>query len=612
MRRKGGKMAKGKISEILSGYEKDAEYGTKFRSYALTGNVTRTRARVVRRILGTSNAVMNTFAYSSTRSYGLFMIGFGFLSFLLHAIRNYVAGAQIPLYVIVASVVLSLLGIPLVCFDKAFSLALQDFTPTDRLFFDFFCLKRMHRIDFRTARRGEDAVWLVKPYLALVVGLLLASLTMLVPMWYILVILGAVVYLFLTFISPEFSFFSILLAMPYLGNLAFSDYILGVAVLLTFISFIVKVALGKRVYHFEQYDLLLGLFLLFVLISGIFVKGIASFGASLILILFAMGYVLASSLISNRRLADCVINAMIISAIPVSAEAVLLAVMSLVKNGFSGFTPVSASFDSPDSLAVYLLVVAVFTLYYIRATHIPAARFGYAVIFVLVFLALVSTASIWAFVVGFFGVVAYILSGFRRTGPLLVGILAVIPYSLLFLPAPLVSFIDSLPGASSLDLPALSLGWRASVKMLFDNLFVGVGIGSDSFMHEIVYYIPEKLTDSSNLLLEIGCEAGIFALLVFSLMLLVRLFHKVAYRRYVGSSRVRHLSTFASVAMCMLLVFGAVNYLFSDLILNLLYWCVFGIGSAALRIAKREHDDLYGYFSDGRSNDASSIDVDIF
>ena len=95
-------------------------------------------------------------------------------------------------------------------------------------------------------------------------------------------------------------------------------------------------------------------------------------------------------------------------------------------------------------------------------------------------------------------------------------------------------------------------------------------------------------------------------------MLIVRLIHKVAYRRYVGSSHVRHLSTFASVAMCMLLVFGAVNYLFSDLVLNLLYWCVFGIGSAALRIAKREHDDLYGYFSDGRSSDASSIDVDIF
>lgn len=604
-------MARGHFSDLLVGYEGDAEYGTKYKSVSITGNVTRQRSRFVRRILDFSRALLNCFSYTSTRSYGLFLIGFGFFSFLLHTIRNYTAGDQIPLYVIICSVALALFGIPLVCFDKQLAIAMQDFTVTDYVFFEFFCLKRMHRINPSLSRGAESRVLLIKPYVALIVGLLLAAFTMLVPMWWILTALGGLIYLFLTFISPEFSFFSIILAMPYLPLLAFSDLVLGIAVLVTFLSFAVKVALGKRVYHFEQYDLILALFLVFVLISGIFVKGIASFGASLILVLFAMGYVLSSSLISNRRLADCLIKALIISAIPVSANAAFLGIRSLIFDGLDGFVPVSASFKSADALAIYLLVTAIFTLYYIKVSRSIAARLWCGVTFLLILLALLSTASMWAFVAGAFGICAYLFTKLRRTGPIFVGVLSFLPYLLLFLGERVLLAIDSLPFASGLRLGELADRWSASFKMLLDNIFVGVGIGSDSFSREIVYYSTEKYTDSANLLLEIGCEAGIFALITFIVMILVRLFHRISYRRYVAVSEVRYLSSFASVAMCVLLVFGATSYLFSDLDINLLYWCVFGIGSAALRVAKREHDDRIGYYSDGRSSDASAMDIEL-
>lgn len=605
-------MAKGRFFDIIGGYESDAEYGTKFKAFALTGNVTRNRSRFVRRILGLSRSLLNTFSYSSTRSYGLFLIGFGFFSFLLHSIQNYTAGAMIPLYVIVSSVVLSLLGIPLVCFDKQFAIALQDFALTDRLFFDFFCLKRMHRIDLKGARSKEDRVILIKPYVALVFGLLLAAFTMIIPMWWILIGMGVLVYLFLTFISPEFSFFSIILAMPYLPTLAYSDFILAIAVLATFLSFVVKVALGKRVYYFEQYDMLLSLFIIFILISGIFVKGIASFGASLILVLFSMGYILSSSLISNRRLADCVVNALAISATPVSAYAVYLGIRSLVANGFGGFDPVSATFESTSSLAVYLLVAAVFTLYYVKVKHSTAIKIVYSFIFVLILLALVTTASTWAFIAGFFGLAAYLFTRLRRGGPLFVGMLCFLPYLLLLVGGDTLRAIEKLPFASSLGLGELADRWAASFKMFVDHIFVGVGIGSDSFVREIAYYSTEKYTDSANLLLEIGCEAGIFALVAFVTIIIVRLVHRISYRRYVAVSEVKNLSAFSSVAICVLFVFGAVNYLFSHLTLNLLYWFVFGIGSAALRVAKREHDDRLGYYSDGRSSDSSSMDIELY
>ena len=599
------------IKELVFGYEERSEHGARFKTLHLTGSITKTRHRSVRRTINLSNALLDTFAYTSTRSYGLFLISFGLLSFIVHSIKNYTLGEQMPLYVIISSVIILLLGIPLVCIDKQFAIALQDFALTDAIFFEFFCLKRIHRIDPNARRADGKALRLIRPYVALILGLLCASFTAIIPMWAIMLAIGGAVYLFLTFVSPEFSFFATILAMPYLSFFDFSDFLLASLVGLTFLSFVVKVALGKRVYCFEQYDLLLALFLAFVLISGIFVKGIASFGASLVLILFAMGYVLTSSLISNRRIADCVINAIIMSAVPVSVYSLVLAIISFAKNDWKSFNPVDATFDTPDSLAVYLLVAAVFAVYYALVRTAPGRKLTYTLLFVLIFLALLTTASIWALLAGLFGVFAYLATRLKRSGPIAVGIISLVPSVLLFLGRDLLVRLDKFPFVSNLGLPALAEQWDASFKMLLDNLWVGVGIGSDSFKSEIIFYSDKVYNDSGNLLLEIGCQAGVLALAAFILMMLARLIHRVAYRRQAANSAVKHLCSFSSVAMCVLLAFGAVNYLWSDLHLNFLFWCVFGIGGASLRVAKREQDDRIGYFADGRSLESSSIDVDI-
>ena len=59
----------------------------------------------------------------------------------------------------------------------------------------------------------------------------------------------------------------------------------------------------------------------------------------------------------------------------------------------------------------------------------------------------------------------------------------------------------------------------------------------------------------------------------------------------------------------MLVIFGAFTYIFSDITMYYLFWCMFGIGSAALRVSKQEYDDRAGYFSDGSGSDAASVDI---
>lgn len=608
-------MAKHSLTDILLGYQRDAEYGPRLKTLTLTGNVTKSRSRLVRVLVDAGEALARTMSYTSTRSYGLFLLGFGFLAFVLHFLRSYIDGTALPLFALIAGGVMTLFGVLLTCFDLPLSTALQDFSLTDYVFFEFFCIKRMHRVDPHaadTSDRPADRVVVIRPFVALCLGLLLAALSVILPLWWVLLTVGLLAYLFLTFTSPEFSFFLIFLAMPYLPLIEHSDIILGCAVVVTFLSFVVKVALGKRVYYLERYDVLLGIFLLFFLISGVFVKGVASFGASLVVILFALGYILTSSLVSNRRLAHCAINAVVISAIPVSVIAIVEAAGIISKNGYAGFGGVSATFASPSSLAVYLIVVAVFSLYLAKVRSRTAAKLLYATVFILVFFALLTTAETWAFIAGFFGVIAYGAASVRRVGSIIAGVVSLLPYALLAFGERTLSLLDKIPVFDAVGFTELAARWSASFRMLADNLFVGVGVGGDSFLEELGKYSDLTYTDSGNFLLEIGCEAGILALAVFILMILLRLVHRTVYRRYTVGSEVHHLTDFSAVTLTVLLVYGAVNYLWSDFTLNYLFWCVFGIGSAALRVAKREFDDRAAYFSDGRSSDASSVDVLIF
>ena len=148
--------------------------------------------------------------------------------------------------------------------------------------------------------------------------------------------------------------------------------------------------------------------------------------------------------------------------------------------------------------------------------------------------------------------------------------------------------------------------------MLRDNLFLGVGIGDDSFVKEIINYTSSfDYSNSGNFLLELACEAGIISLFVFIIIYLIRVRHRGIYQPYVKNSLMSKVSTYTTVLTVILMAYGAFNYIWADMAMYYLFWCVFGLGSAALRVSKSEFDDRVAYFSDGSAEDSSSIDISI-
>jgi len=602
-------MADFSLNGLISGYEDTSVGGVHTKSFYVrnvSGSVSKPQRGAAAKLYNAVAAINRRITYTSARAWGLLLLGFGLLTLIIRFVSDYFGFAEgMPLGVLIIGTVLSMLSIPLIATEKPLAVALSEFSLTDYVLFEFFCLKRVH---------SDGTEKGIHPALTTLAGVLLAALGLAVNPIYVAVGLFAVIYLYLTFASTEFSFFAIFLAMPYLSLFEGHELMLSGLVLVTLLSFVVRVAQGKRVYSFEQYDLVLFIMLLFVLVSGVFIKGAESFESSLVMIVLAMGYVLSGNLVVNRRLADCAIHAIIISSLPISAVAIWQFVERAVGEG--GFPAVGsdATFDTPHVLAAFLMVALAFCIYFATSVTHPAARALYIVILSVTVLALFSTLCIWAVVAVAAGIIAFFAARQYRLSGLTLGVLGIVFYAvigILALPEGMLDAISSNSFVTALGGDVIIERWRVTSLMIADNLFTGVGMGEHSFGTEHLGYTGTYAENSSSFLLEILAEAGIFALVAFLLIMLIRLIHRSRYRRYLKGSEVNAVSYVCAAALVALCVFGVFNYVWADTTMYYLFWCVFGIGSASLRIAKREYDERLSYFSDGSSVHSSSVNIEL-
>lgn len=601
-------MSRKSVFELLSGYTRleGGGDGKQFISKSITGSFAGKKTnRSLRTLFFVTARLKELFSYTSTRCYGLFFLSFGLSTLFVHFALDYLGIYEsVPLSILITGAISAILGVLVVIFDKPLSVFLQDFKVTDFIVYEFFCIKRSYK---RNDIRG------IPSFVGLILGVALAVIAGVLPFGAVLISAAAIVYIYVAFLSPEFSLFSTFLILPYLSLLDRHELVLALFVGINVLSFARKVMLGKRVFYIEQYDVCLAVFLIFILISGIFVKGIESFSNSLVMIALALGYPLSGCIIANRRLADCLINALIISSLPVSVMAIVQFVIFVISSPVSQFSGVSATFSSPAVCAVFLILAYVFSLYMLRANPRRGAKLLYSVISLLTLSALVLTYNLFAIAVALAVIPIYLLM--RGIRPFIIGavLLALLPSLFVFIPESVLATASSTEWLAPFELKELFEMWASAKEMLLNNLLTGIGIGADCFTEELAGMTGAAplFTNGGHFLLEIALEAGVFALIAFAVILLIRIRHTRIYLSYTRNSHLSLLSPFATLALSALLLFGAVNYLWADMSMYFLFWCVFGIGSATLRISRQEHDDRMGYYSDGRSADASSIDVEI-
>ena len=590
-------MAKGGLFRLIDGYESRSITGKSFASFSYSGEVTRRRQRIKKmRFFGFIDGVARGISATSCQVYGSAALTYGVLTVLVHFLKDYFTpDVSLPLASLIVGIAFSILAIPLLLADKPIADLLRDVSVIDYILYEFFCIRRTY------TDGGERTI----PFApAIIFSALLALLGYFIPAWVIAAAVGAFLFLYGAILSPEFAFFSSLLVLPYLNFLPEAELIFSAMVLISGASFFRKSTSGKRVIFLEQYDLLLGMMLLFVIASGIFMKGIESFTSALLMLVMSVGYFLASNIVTNRRLADCTLKAMVFSSIlPVLVAigqfayfAMSEGLLETLKRG------VSSTFASPDVFSVFLVVAVICTAALASQNH-KSHKFFYVLMLVMQLASLVMTGEVIAVLAIILSAVAYRLVKRNATAVLLLPILFLIPYSVLFIPESVRDVI--------LDYADIEALWRTAATALKENPILGIGIGDGSFATEMAERGIFWVSDAHNLFLGFGVTAGVCAFGILVLMILVRLRHRLVYRAYVKHSQVGRIAPMMSVAVFALLCLGATEYIWADFSMFYLFWCVFGIGSATLRVAKKEHDDRVLYFEDTRRTYSSALNVHV-
>lgn len=539
-------------------------------------------------------------SHVQSKAYGALSLSFGLVSLFLYFIG---ASADASAATVIVSVALSILSVPFLFSDQPLPALLQNFGPTDFIFYDFLCIKRNNRM--------EGAVSF-PIFVSIAIGILLAMLGYFIPVKLIISVIAIIVFVYFSFDSPEFPLILSFLLLPYFRYFDNSSTYLVIIVALAVVSFLRKVVSGKRVLNVEPYDVMLAVFTLMILISGIFVKGMDSFSSSVEMIVLAMGYTLAGNIITNRRLADCAINSIVISSVIPSVISISQLAWLLSEVGIFGidYATIGDIFVRKNQLAALLLAAVVLSAG--MAMHSKGtARAVYTVVTVLNFLALSLTGEYFAIFTLLLGALAFAVLKSRRLPILALPVLLVVPYVALIIVPNFVldEFFRSIPSLGTAD--ELFGLWQKCMTAFSDNFFVGIGIGKESFAEEMAGYGVFGPANSSNLFIEIGLEAGALALISFLVLLVIRMNHRTSYHHFVKFSQTAATSRISEACVFCLLIFGTMSYIWSDLSVYYLFWCIFGIGSAAIRVAKKDYDDREMYYEDTRAVDYSVIDVEI-
>ena len=524
---------------------------------------------------------------TSARSYATALLIYGILTVILNLGADFFDMSQ-SLFSIVFGAVISIASVLLFLSDNPIGLAISESRIADFIVYEFFCIKRPKR---ENPSRGFSPVLLAFFALTLsVVGFLL-------PEYVLPTALIGIFLTYFSFISPEFPLFLTLSTLPILRYIPRYDVILAVLTFIMALSFLRKVAFGKRTYNFEPYDLLVLGIITAVLLSGIFFGGVSSFFGALTFIPIALAYSVTSNVALNRRLCDSLLGSVIFSSAPTSIIAVVEFLENAVSVGFAEALSlgVSASFDSAIALSAYLTVSVIFTLFYVFDRDAVRSRAILIIHLVLQLSALALAGSlIKPIALASALLLVLFAKGFKKGFPIGAFACLALPTAALLLLS-----VEPLSYLSALVLNEAPANFILRVESALSDVVKspifggGVGFGAKN--------LP--------MLVGLAVSVGVFAPLLLLLIIALRIFHIGAFSRYLRDSHFGSYAVISLAAIVALFAFGSVYFVLSDGTLSYLFFVIFALGGASCRGAKESDDALRLYYHYSKREYSATVDV---
>lgn len=484
-----------------------------------------------------------------------------------------------------AGILLSLLALLFATYRAPMHRALNGDSFLSGLLFDTLALPR----PYPSAHRP------ISGWLLLVVGIGLGTLTVFYSPLIVAGGLAVLLFVFLSFASPEFSLILLGILFPFFSLFKSALLVIGTLLGLATLSYLSKIPIGKRRFTFEPIDLLVLLLLLLILGSGLFSYAGTAVGLPSALssaVLLGGGYFLAANLLATRRTVLLFSRGVLFSAAVIAAGGIFYHILSFTGGHFPS-TEVAAFFrrsflaivETPESLAAYLLLSLPFLLSVMMETRHARWRYLPSLLLILSALALSLLPSVY--LVLSLSLILFLLMLRGRRAALPFSLLVLLPPCLLFLlPETKAAELAGALAFLGLDGPLLSLlaSWRAAGEVILAHPF-GIGTGHPA---EVLSVLLAGEGDSASLYLHIALESGLPTLLLLLLLIGTAAVGAAATAAHGRENRFRILSAGVSAGLFALLLFGIGSYLFSNRTMPLFFSLMLGLLTALRRIAAEE------------------------
>lgn len=546
------------------------------------------------------------------RTYGNLILSFGVYSLLVNLVQQIVTGfASFDIFSLSVGFCCVLVAIPAYLSKESLGNALRHGRITRILFVEAFGFndEDLNTPVKRTRRKANYAI---------IVGMVAGLLTFVVePIYFVLCVLVLIASA-LVLTSPEIGVLIAIFAVPFCSFLESPSFSLSLFIILTAAGYGIKLVRGKRIFKAELIDVFVILFMLMLLASGVVSAGGAvSLSETVVCCSLMFGYFLVVNLMRTAEWIDRCVNAIISSGVITAAYGVAQYLLGEAKTGWIDtryFTNIEgrvvSSFDNPNVLAAYLVIVFPFLLLKLSQAKTFKGRLLALICTATVVACIVLTYSRSAWIAVIAIAVVYGIINSKKVFKCLFALCFAVPLLPFVLPSSVIERFLSIGDISETSNFYRVYTWRGTLEAIKTNLFGGFGYGMEAYEQvypRFAYAGIEAAEHSHNLYLQIVFSMGIVGLVVFSVIIFL-----FAQRNFelCRNSSVRSYSRVASAAFVSVigaLIVGVFDLPWYNYRVFFLFWIAFAVSSACVRAGGRE--DRRQRMVNTASSEKASIDI---
>lgn len=569
--------------------------------------------------------IIDFFASLRVQVYGAFFTFFGLSSTITHLISAIVNGiGSIDQASFVTSIIITVCSLPMLFSSSPAIEAVSSSVFLNKIVLDILCIPQEK---LRAKKQyGGTAYIFVTALIAIALG---TSSYVISPLYFLLLFVCLIVSLAILSL-PETGVVTTLALLPFMQYMADPTIILVSLLVITAVSYIIKVCERKRTLSLSPEITMVLLFCGFIIAGGFLSNGgIHTFlDGFLTVSLILGGFLLTYNLINTEKMIAACLKTLTASFLILC----LFGIWDSFYNGISAriidsvepsITPLAEQnlIYIADSGAVFgLFAIILFPMLFAYMSKRKTVQ-GFFSVAILMMIALI-TASVCSYyeivVVLLIEFALYwFINGYKAMTVFILAIIpigficALYPLGVAYLGFPNINQVLMEYMPASIHNSAYHRGIGADViKMLLDGNFLGIGAGEHAFKSVFPAYagaVSAGAAEPSSLWLEILCWSGIFGFISFFVFLIFLVKRSFGFfvDPYTRELRTKAIALFCGIVGAML--FGCVYSIWSDHRVLYLFWAAVGLLMGYIRLGKNTDEIRRAKFKN--ENDSKDVEL---